>query len=244
MDESEKLGPAERGPGDRAAMDRAAMDWAAMDWASADRPLVERSSVDRDVSHLFALVSQALARSTEALLSADREEAERVVAMDKSVDTLTAEISRRIWDELDVRAGNDVGLKRLVGLLSVLSELERSADLAAHIAQRAVTDTGPDMSAVSRGVVQRMSDVALEMWHDAARSYLGPVRAASDLDEADEELDILLERLTREVASSAMPASVAAQVTLLGRFYERLGDHAVNLARRIEILPGGGDRRG
>ena len=35
-----------------------------------------------------------------------------------------------------------------------------------------------------------------------------------------------------------MPAQVAAQVTLLGRFYERLGDHAVNLARRIELLPG------
>jgi phosphate uptake regulator len=36
-----------------------------------------------------------------------------------------------------------------------------------------------------------------------------------------------------------MPTSVAAQVTLLGRFYERLGDHAVNLARRIELFPEG-----
>ena len=35
-----------------------------------------------------------------------------------------------------------------------------------------------------------------------------------------------------------MPAAIAAQVTLLARFYERLGDHAVNLARRIELLAG------
>ena len=68
--------------------------------------------------------------------------------------------------------------------------------------------------------------------------YVSRTAAGTALDEADEELDILLERLTGEVASSVMPAQVAAQVTLLGRFYERLGDHAVNLARRIELLPG------
>ncbi|MHB1499164.1 MAG: phosphate signaling complex PhoU family protein [Acidimicrobiales bacterium] len=198
--------------------------------------------VDRDVVHLFGLVSQALARSTEALLSGDREGAGRVVAMDKAVDALTGDVSRRIWEELDVLAGDNGRLRRLVVVLSVLSELERSADLAEHIAQRAVTDIGPEMSAVSRGVVQRMSDVALEMWGEAARGYLGPGPVAGELDEADEELDILLDRLTREVASSAMPASVAAQVTLLGRFYERLGDHAVNLARRVEQLPGNRDR--
>ena len=90
----------------------------------------------------------------------------------------------------------------------------------------------------SRGMVQRMSDVALEMWREVATSYVTRTAAGTALDEADEELDILLERLTSEVASSAMPAQVAAQVTLLGRFYERLGDHAVNLARRIERLPG------
>ncbi len=49
-------------------------------------------------------------------------------------------------------------------------------------------------------------------------------------------MDILHESLTREVAAEEMPVSIAAQVTLLARFYERLGDHAVNLARRIELL--------
>ena len=69
------------------------------------------------------------------------------------------------------------------------------------------------------------------------KSYTRRTPAGTLLDEADEELDILRDRLTKEVASAAMPPSVAAQVTLIGRFYERLGDHAVNLARRIEVLP-------
>ena len=74
------------------------------------------------------------------------------------------------------------------------------------------------------------------MWQMAADGYADRVIRSVDLAEADEEIDILHERLTKEIAAEAMPTAVAAQVTLLARFYERLGDHAVNLARRIELL--------
>ncbi len=49
-------------------------------------------------------------------------------------------------------------------------------------------------------------------------------------------MDTLHQSLTREVEAEKMPVTIAAQVTLLARFYERLDDHAVNLARRIELL--------
>jgi phosphate transport system protein len=92
------------------------------------------------------------------------------------------------------------------------------------------------MPPVTRGIVQRMSDVALEMWREVARSYVRAEDIGAALNQADEELDILSRRLTVEVGSSHLAPSVAAQVTLLGRFYERLGDHAVNLAKRAEGL--------
>lgn len=193
-------------------------------------------TVDEGIATLFSLVSEALAGATDALLGAEVEQANRIVARDKSVDRLTDDLTARIWDEFDKLAPDNPELRRLVGLLLILPELERSADLAEHIAQRALTHLGPNMSALSRGVVQRMSEVALDMWRQAAAAYLHRQAAGGALDEADEELDILHGRLTQEVAESPMPAGVAAQVTLLGRFYERLGDHAVNLARRVEVL--------
>ena len=127
-------------------------------------------------------------------------------------------------------------LRHLVGVLLILPELERSGDLAEHIAQRAVTNLGIEMSPLSRGIVQRMAEVALEMWRDAADAYGDRAAQAEALAEADEEIDILHERLTKEIAAESMPTAIGAQVTLLARFYERLGDHAVNLARRIEML--------
>jgi phosphate transport system protein len=74
------------------------------------------------------------------------------------------------------------------------------------------------------------------MWQEAADAFGDRNRISGRLAKADEEMDILHEDLTREVAAEEMPVTIAAQVTLLARFYERLGDHAVNLARRIELL--------
>lgn len=194
------------------------------------------ASVDEGISTLFSLVTEALAGATDALLGAEVAEASRIVAADNAVDTLTNELSARIWEKVEEIAPSSPELRRMVGMLLILPELERSADLAEHIAQRALSHLGPQMSARSRGVVQRMSEVALDMWRETAAAYQRGDPAGAALDEADEELDILHGRLTDEVACSDMAASVAAQITLLGRFYERLGDHAVNLARKMEAL--------
>lgn len=199
----------------------------------------ELPHVDRQVAQLFSLVTEALAGATHALLSGEPETGRRIVEADKSIDELTAQLDALVWEEITSAGPPPADLRRLVGVLLILPELERSADLAEHIAQRAVNHLGHEMTPASRGIVQRMSEVALEMWQAAADAYADRSARGTALDEADEELDILHDRLTTEVAADAMPSPVAAQVTLVARFYERLGDHAVNLARRIEQLPGG-----
>jgi phosphate transport system protein len=193
-------------------------------------------AIDHKVIQLFALVSEALSKATDALLSGEALLGQAVIDGDQAVDALAAEVELLIWDELQHRPVQGDELRYLVGLLLIIPELERSADLAEHVAQRAVDHLGTAMSPRSRGIVQLMTEVANEMWQDAADAFGDRNRIADRLNRADEEMDILHERLTREVATEEMPVQIAAQVTLLARFYERLGDHAVNLARRIELL--------
>jgi phosphate transport system protein len=191
--------------------------------------------IDRKIGQLFALVSEALAQATHALLNGDIEMGRRVVAGDQDVDDLTSDVEMLVWHQIDLAtAGPD--LRELIGVLLILPELERSADLAEHVAQRAVDNLGVEMSPLSRGIVQRMTEVALEMWRTAADAYGERTSQAKGLAEDDKEIDLLHDRLMSEIAAEAMPTAVASQVTLLARFYERLGDHAVNLARRIEVL--------
>jgi phosphate transport system protein len=192
--------------------------------------------INHKVIQLFALVSEALARATDALLSDEALLGQEVIDGDQNVDDLTAEVELLIWDELQEGPVRGDELRYLVALLLIIPELERSADLAEHIAQRAVDHLGTAMSARSRGIVQLMAEVANEMWQEAANAFGDRTQVGERLDKADEEMDVLHESLTREVSSEEMPVAIAAQVTLLARFYERLGDHAVNLARRVELV--------
>ena len=194
-------------------------------------------SVTDDVVELFASVSEALARATWALLNDDVALANAVVAADRLFDQKTAALEARVWCEIEKPADSRASLRELVPVLLILPELERSADLAEHIASRACTSLGNQMTPTSRGIVQRMSEAALELWQAAGTAYARGSTEDLELHEADEELDILHGRLTAEVADGGMEPGVAAQVTLLARFYERLGDHAVNLSRRIAALP-------
>jgi phosphate transport system protein len=197
----------------------------------------EGSPIDRSVARLFALVTEAVAGATQALLRGEISLGTAVIEGDRLIDELTLEDEQAVWDRVDTESPRGEELRRLIGILRILPELERSADLAEHIAQRAVINLGAEMSPLSRGIVQRMTEVALEMWKAAADAFGAPDPQVINLDEEDEEIDILHERLTGEVARGVMPTAVAAQVTLLARFYERLGDHAVNIAKRVALLP-------
>jgi phosphate transport system protein len=199
---------------------------------------VDVDPIEVRMAQLFALVSESLAGATEALLSNDVSTALNVVEGDQAIDDLTAEVELLVWERLEREPMPSTTLRHLVGVLLIVPELERSGDLAEHIAQRAASNLGAEMSPLSRGIVQRMAEVALEMWRAAADAYGDRAADAASLSEDDEEIDILHDRLTGEVSAGTMPAPIGAQVTLLARFYERIGDHAVNLARRIEMLHG------
>lgn len=193
-------------------------------------------SIEQGVVRLFALVTEALATGTWALLSGDISLGSSVVEADAGIDQEVDVLEGHLWTQVETTAGTPHAIRRLVGMLLVLPELERSADLAGHIAQRAVMNVGSDMSPVSRGIVQRMSEVAIEMWRSTADAYVVGGANQLELHETDEELDILHDRLTAEVGKGTMEQPVAAQVTLLARFYERIGDHAVNISRRLASM--------
>ncbi len=188
------------------------------------------------VLNLFARVREALTRATWALLNGEIELAQAVIEGDQEIDDLTSQIEMLLWSRIDTEEADRRARRLHIGTLMLLPELERSADLAEHIAQRALTNIGADMTPVARGVVQRMSEVAAEMWQSVAAAYVEGGAATLELHEEDEELDILHERLTAEIAKGEMAAPVGAQVTLIARFYERIGDHAVNLSRRMSAF--------
>jgi len=196
-----------------------------------------RAQIDRQVLQLFALVAESLAGATHALLAGDRQAARALVASDEEIDRRYRQIEELTQRRLVDRATPPDELEYLVAVLRMLPEIERSGDLAEHVASRAIRGLGVELSPRARGMVERMGEVACEMWRRTADAYGERVRdAVEHLEALDDELDELHVLLTAEIAGGSMPVPVAIEATLVARFYERLGDHAVNLTRRIVAM--------
>jgi phosphate transport system protein len=124
-------------------------------------------------------------------------------------------------------------------VLRIVPELERSHDLVVQIATRANHILSDDLSPRCRGLVERMGNLASSMWRQAVDSWYQRDRSVgSKLAERDDEMDELYTSLIAELASGRMTLPVTMEMTLVARFYERLGDHAVNIARRVVYLAG------
>ena len=95
------------------------------------------------------------------------------------------------------------------------------------------------MNARSRGLVERMGEVAAAMWRHTSEVIEDPTGTeAAMVEDLDDELDDLHVTLTAELVSGSSPLPIAIEIAMVARFYERFGDHAVNLARRMSIFLG------
>jgi len=200
-------------------------------------PIVTESvapALHNSVVRVFAMVGEAMAEATHSLLASDRELAKQVVDQDDAIDSLVNELVAAVETQLLESDGLSVEMRRtLLTLLRVLPEVERNGDLAEHIARRAARGLGAEMSPRSRGLIERMGEVASMIWREATDVIIdGKLEATGAIEDIDDELDELHVALTAELVSGSMSLPVAVEVSLLARFYERFGDHCVNLARR------------
>ncbi len=202
-----------------------------------------RRRVDDAVAVLFALVTEAISGGTSALLDHDTERAQAIIDGDKGIDDRCDELIGVVKERLSSAVLDAEELEYLVAVLQIVPELERSADLAEHVASQTLENLSEVITARSRGLIQSMSDVAVQMWQSAGTAFRrGSREAAPALREADDELDDMASRLVIEATREGADPQVAAQLALLARFYERLGDHAVNLAARVDQLRADVDR--
>src|ERR1035438_5919654 len=196
--------------------------------------------VDRLFAQVFALVGEGIAGATHALLAGDREAAKLLVQRDDLIDQIIRDISHSVQLQLVHGETTPEERREMVAILRMLPDMERNGDLAEHIARRAARGLGAEMSARSRGLVERMGEGATLLWRSTAEVFAErSVDGAVLVDDLDDEMDDLHVTLMAEIVAGTMPLPVAIELAMVARFYERFGDHAVSLARRMTIFSGG-----
>ena len=194
-----------------------------------------------DLVDMSEMVGTALEDATTALLEGDLALAERVVTADPHLDSRQLELDAKTVELLARQSPVATDLRLLVASLRMSSSLERMGDLAAHVAlvaRRAHPDRA--VPARHREQVARMSELGLTALRAAAQVIrTRDLALGAQVEKQDDELDELMLTISREISASDEDTYTNAEVidlTLLIRFYERIGDHAVSLVRRVGFL--------
>ena len=199
----------------------------------------ELGAIEAKVIELFAMVAEDVPRAADALLNGNGEVARTLAERDRVIDALYPEIEELADREMLLQQPVASDFRLLVSVLRVVPELERSHDLIVDIARRGNLILSQDLSPRARGLIEHMGNLAAEMWSQAVDCWCERDRsAAAALGRRDDEMDELYASLMAELASGGMTLPVTMELTLVARFYERLADHAFNVARRVVYLAG------
>ena len=194
-------------------------------------------SIFSDLALVCGDVQRAVRLATQALLTGDAEKAEDVISADSAIDRATGRVEDNCFALLSLQQPVAGDLRVIVSALRMVSELERMGDLSVHVAKIArlrvpnlavPADVVPiieRMALVAEDMVTRVSKIITDRNVDDALALVG----------ADEEMDQLRRASFAELLSTDWSHGVeaAVDVALLGRYYERIADHAVSVANRV-----------
>jgi phosphate transport system protein len=199
----------------------------------------ELGTIEAKVIELFDMIAEDVPRAADALLNGNSQVARELAERDRVIDALYPEIEELADREILLQQPLASDFRLLVSVLRVVPELERTHDLIVDIARRGNLSLSQGLSARSRGLIEHMGNLASEMWREAVDCWCERDRSAAvALRERDDEMDELYASLMAELASGEMALPVTMELTLVARFYERLADHAFNIARRVIYLAG------
>jgi phosphate transport system protein len=198
---------------------------------------VELDEISRSVLRMFDLVRSAIPLATDALVNDDVATARAVIDSDRTVDMLYARIEDQIQRCFTLQAPLGAEMRYLLSMLRVVPEMERTGDLVGHIAARASRQVGSCMTPTLRHLVVEMGAVAEVLWLGAQVTYERRDPFLADrLRVRDDQLDDLHAVFLAELVQAGLSIPVSVELAFVARFYERIGDHAVNVANRIRYV--------
>ncbi len=193
-----------------------------------------------DLASICRNVETAVGLATRALTEGDAEIAQRVISNDREIDLARERVEDAAFNLLSLQQPVAGDLRMVVAGLRMVSELERMGDLSVHVAKIARLRV-PEV-AVPRDVqptINKMAMTAEDMVSRVAKIIVDrDVEAAIELGRDDEIMDQLRRQSFTELLSDdwAHGVEAAVDLALLGRYYERIADHAVSVAHRVVFV--------
>ena len=196
----------------------------------------EMDQLNALVAQLGGLAESMIRDSVEALRQGDHAMAAEIVARDKQLDLIEAEIEKLAIQMIALRQPVAGDLRQIVAAFKISGMLERVGDHAKNIARSTLKISNFRFDPLAK--VPPMAEIAHGMIHATLDAFAArDADLAADVVERDEAVDALYKDLIRgliEHLSQPDPQVVpATELMLVARFIERIGDNATNIAEAV-----------
>jgi phosphate transport system protein len=202
---------------------------------------------DRDIEllkeqllRMGAMVEDSINESIRALLERDTQLAERVIANDSAIDQLELEIDQHTIEMIAKMQPAAVDLRFVATVMKITPELERIADLAVDVCERAIElNAEPPLKPLID--IPRLARNAQEMVRLALDAFVRRDAAlAREVILRDDEVDMMTEQSFRELLTYMLEdsrnISRAIRLTFVGKYFERMADSATNICETVVYL--------
>ncbi|WP_407689481.1 phosphate signaling complex protein PhoU [Mycobacterium sp. HUMS_1102779] len=191
----------------------------------------------RQLGEMCGLAGAAMKRATQALLEADAAAAERVIADHEVLVAMREQVEKEAFALVALQQPVAGELRAVFAAIDIVGDIERMGALAVHVAKIARREYPRHaVPEELRGTFAEMATMAIDLSDNAKQVLVtrDPQQAAK-LHEHDDAMDALYRELLSVLMGREWKESVSVGVesALLGRFYERFADHAVEIGRRV-----------
>lgn len=201
----------------------------------------ELAEIRDQIVELGALVREFIPRGTEVLLTGDMGGALALIDADDEIDALTLRIEEQCYNVLARQQPMASDMRSIVTAVWLTGELERSGDLMVNVAKAARRIYGATLDPRLRGLIERMSEEASRLISLSLDAYVErDASLGAALADIDDALDTIhgdyIEAIFDAHSADDLGLQPAVQLALVGRYYERIGDHAVNIGQRVQYM--------
>jgi phosphate transport system protein len=197
-------------------------------------------SLQRNILTLAASVEDLLHKAIRALQEREIDLAQEVIVADSQIDLQENRVEEECLKMLALHQPVAVDLRRIAAVLKINTDLERMADLAGAIAERAIVLARPPLITIPDDL-QRMTDLTTSMVRQSLDAFVNlDVRLARRVCRLDDEVDGYNNRIIQIIVRTIKeaPALIEAGLSLFSatRHLERIADHATNIAEDVIYL--------
>ncbi|MEO1657368.1 MAG: phosphate signaling complex protein PhoU [Pseudomonadota bacterium] len=198
--------------------------------------------LDVALATMGGLVEQQLTDSLAAFEHRDAELAREVNMRDVETDRYERQIEHLVAELFQERRRTPAEIRRMMAAVRIASEMERIGDLAKNVARRSIiiAEADDDGEHSKHAGVGRMGKIALRQFSESLDAlFRRNADAARAVRNADDQVDDIYNSVFRELLTlmTRVPslASTGTHLIFVAKNFERIGDHATNIAERVHF---------